>query len=101
MNNLTISVAIQCQLEYQNKLFMYSWVSSLKIRQMESGLYRGPETVEHAFERDDDFQATHIRRRDQTDAPRSTPKSTAVWYRMVYDSETREMTFVTGPNAPK
>jgi hypothetical protein len=77
---------------------MYSWVSTLKIRKMESQLYGGPETVEHAFECEDDFQSVHVRRRDGTDYDsRARPAGgAAVWYVMVYDPVRDEMHFEEG-----
>ena len=75
---------------------MYSWLSSLKIRRMESHLYSGPETVEHVYEREDDFQSVHVRRRDGTDSTPPLvvlPKSAVIWYTMVFDEASGEMRF--------
>ena len=83
---------------------MYSWISSLKIRRMESRLYSGPETVEHVYEREDDFQSVHVRRRDGTDsAPPSviSPEPTATWYTMLFDAASGEMRFQPGDDAKK
>jgi hypothetical protein len=76
---------------------MYSWFSSLRIRRMESELYGGPETVEHVWERDDDFQSFHVRRRDGTDSVPEDPSSSSHkapgWYKMAFDESSGEMTF--------
>ncbi|HEY1174470.1 MAG TPA: hypothetical protein VGH19_24105 [Verrucomicrobiae bacterium] len=65
---------------------------------MESALYGGPETVEHVYEREDDFQSVHVRRRDETDSvPHTTnPEGVEIWYTQVYDSSTGEMLFEQG-----
>ena len=50
------------------------------IRDLEAFLYGGPETVEHVYEREDNFQALHIRRRGTEEISQSDSTQCALWY---------------------
>ena len=67
---------------------MFSRYCFNQIRDLESFLYGGPETVEQVFEREDSFQAHHSRRRENTpNEPSPSVAEHLVWYKYRYDPE--------------
>ncbi len=73
-----------------------------KIRRVESFLYGGPETVEHNFEREDNFQADRERRRQQKSTPirpNGRKYEREVWYSVEYDPGTLQVRYIPPESA--